>query len=1308
MKRTSSKRIKKSVSAILAAAMSLSLFTAIPVSADIGRTTYNYDGYSVDYNVTNEWDGAQTVELTVSNTGTDSILNWALKYDAEGEISNLWNADLYEQNGDEYVIKNVGWNFEIAPNQSVTYGYTLSGNDLSLPENFEIYSKRVDKTEGYDVQYNITKSWDTGVEGNIVITNTSSAPIEAWTLSFDSNFTIDNLWNGRVLENNGTSYTIAAEMWTNPIQPNGSMTIGFVGSKAADVEALLSNFKLTEVVIGEGMPVIPIDPPVEEIEITANAVYDEENNNITVSWNTNNPNGTFDVLMSEDGENFVSVGTVEGVSEFVYTPESDFETLYFKVVQTVGEQTTESNLLVVTKTGEEIDWNDETDTDNDGLTDVYEEYYYKTDPENPDTDGDGLPDGYEVYASGTDPLKIDSDDNGISDADEDCDKDGLSNIEEYQFETDPLNKDTDNDGLSDYDEVNTYNTDPLKYDTDGDFVSDGDEIILGLNPNNHSTNGYPDNEYTTVQLLDRDSTALSYINNIGNNPYTVSVDITSAGVADNNLFVEESGYSYQILQNKAVLGVVPEFTYSNGLSIDDVTIKYSIDNSAVANVNGKYVSVSDEFVGIKRFNIFKFFEDTNMLLPVETFHDVENNVVYTKTDKLGTYCLIDMEIWLDTLGIKLEDDNIEPQRMYSLSREYAEENIPLNNEENNGDEAFTTLGVLNANETIESENVQRRKATYALNDDSTQYNGRLKPVDVVFYIDTAKATTAADLQSIKNGIIFTSNKLFEVCQSARICIAYYGDPQVSSSFNCYIYCRTDDGELWAKNSDDVDTMLNSLKTSPGQQGGVIDVVTSELAKGKPGFRNNATKFAFITTGNYFTFANYTLNMNGIDLYHSSKAIPMIRNQKIDLNIVSPTSLLYNNNVFLYMINNYTYTNRCIFSISPETGHLIFQHIYDNTPKDEIQIISSAGLTTLPSDFGIITKTSEQDYDEDRLPDIEEIYFDVKGKDGQNLVRINDDGSIELPNFNKCVQAGDTYVQNGLQRFYQEAGLNTLNNLDEIYVLPIHSNPADADSDNDGIPDDIDLNKLLKGALKDLKDHDVNANRTFSVLKEYNNYYEITKDTNSYLNIYTLPFEEDGYIIDDLYGVDKINISSIVWYNDGYWFKILGNNGRIGYVKASDITGANVIIEPFVKAFNEPTKAFPTGNRRTGCTFKCNCATHNGRHNGQDLLPYTSGKKGDSIVAAISGKIEYVNETDSDASGIYVRVVSLDGKIVTKYMHLSEIVAINGHVVMAGTEIAKMGNTGSVYGATGPDYGTHLHFEVWVDEVCKSPLDFLEN
>lgn len=106
--------------------------------------------------------------------------------------------------------------------------------------------------------------------------------------------------------------------------------------------------------------------------------------------------------MSFDGESFTSVGTVENAAEFVYTPD-EFDTLYFKVKQTAGAKTAESNVVSVVYP---IDWNDTTDTDDDGITDVYEKYYFETDPENADTDGDGLPDGYEVYYLGTDPKRL--------------------------------------------------------------------------------------------------------------------------------------------------------------------------------------------------------------------------------------------------------------------------------------------------------------------------------------------------------------------------------------------------------------------------------------------------------------------------------------------------------------------------------------------------------------------------------------------------------------------------------------------------------------------------------------------------------------------------------------------------------------------------------------------------------------------------------------------------------------------------------------------------------------------------------------
>ena len=76
------------------------------------------------------------------------------------------------------------------------------------------------------------------------------------------------------------------------------------------------------------------------------------------------------------------------------------------------------------------------DFDEDGLTN-FQEYEQGTEPYNDDTDGDGLKDGEEIYTYGTDPLKVDTDDDGLDDGDE------------IYFETDPLNPDTDGNGVFD-------------------------------------------------------------------------------------------------------------------------------------------------------------------------------------------------------------------------------------------------------------------------------------------------------------------------------------------------------------------------------------------------------------------------------------------------------------------------------------------------------------------------------------------------------------------------------------------------------------------------------------------------------------------------------------------------------------------------------------------------------------------------------------------------------------------------------------------------------------------------------------------
>lgn len=115
----------------------------------------------------------------------------------------------------------------------------------------------------------------------------------------------------------------------------------------------------------------------------------------------------------------------------------------------------------------------ETDDDNDGLPDSYEQRIIDT------ADDDAVEGLEDVMGTGASPQ--------VSD----FDHDGLDDGEEFALGTDPLRPDSDRDGLSDGVETGTgilldendTGTDPLEADSDGDGTSDGAEIASGTDPN---------------------------------------------------------------------------------------------------------------------------------------------------------------------------------------------------------------------------------------------------------------------------------------------------------------------------------------------------------------------------------------------------------------------------------------------------------------------------------------------------------------------------------------------------------------------------------------------------------------------------------------------------------------------------------------------------------------------------------------------------------------------------------------------------------------------------------------------------------
>ncbi len=113
------------------------------------------------------------------------------------------------------------------------------------------------------------------------------------------------------------------------------------------------------------------------------------------------------------------------------------------------------------------------DTDEDGISDGYEELYFPGDltalSADGDFDEDGLLDPQEARLR-TDPT------------DPDTDADGVNDGAENEAGTNPLVADTDGDGLSDSEEV-AAQTDPNSVDSDGDSSPDGFEVAEGTDPN---------------------------------------------------------------------------------------------------------------------------------------------------------------------------------------------------------------------------------------------------------------------------------------------------------------------------------------------------------------------------------------------------------------------------------------------------------------------------------------------------------------------------------------------------------------------------------------------------------------------------------------------------------------------------------------------------------------------------------------------------------------------------------------------------------------------------------------------------------
>ena len=624
--------IKHLLSGVLSAAMAFSAIPIVPAHADESTKSYPYMLFAAS-----DAEGAITVNCgnfcANGNIATNGTIVSSGNLNINGTITENAGKDMI------YALKKLDYAYFSSDNVEThidDYSYSETNININVP--LEV-GGALELTGNINLNSGIKAVEDVNINGEVKNSNNAVICSETGDINI---YTTNVNFNGLI-------YAPFGDIVIDSDNLNMNNAILIAQTITLDCPNVNANYNST-------MAEIVGTESDTDIELFAFGSYDEDANVIDIEWQSNYGNSTYGIFCSDDNINYNHIATVTDSTEYQYFITDDFETRYFKVVLTTnyGEKI-ESVPFVVTK--DEYDYYDVEflDSDNDGLPDVLE-IAIGTRPDLADTDGDTLTDYQEVYITGTDPTVYDSVIEGVSDADADCDSDGLSNSYEIELGSDPCSEFSDEDEFNDYDEVYIYGTDPTKTDTDDGGISDSSEIKLGLDPNDPQTFGIPDSEYSFYQVISADSKVLSEINTEGS-PYTLSVELDTNMYAEDEITAEISGYS-KAIENEAMLGNGVDIAISDVCNPENIVIKYTVKDTYLENTDGTFSSLP-EFQGIRRLNVFKLDTETNMLLPIETQFDDDNNVLYAEVDEFGTYCIMDMEIWLKNIGVEYKNDEDE-------------------------------------------------------------------------------------------------------------------------------------------------------------------------------------------------------------------------------------------------------------------------------------------------------------------------------------------------------------------------------------------------------------------------------------------------------------------------------------------------------------------------------------------------------------------------------------------------------------------------------------------------------------------------
>ena len=281
------------------------------------------------YEVSQDWGSGFQAEIELQNLDVETVNDWTISFNYAADITSIWDATVVAREGDRYTIANAGWNANLEAGRSVAFGFIgsadVSGASVAAPINYQVNGDPVDDNVGtpplapvapspadpvvtdpvattpvitdpditdpvsetgdFNAVFNVISDWGSGFTGEVAVQNLGSETLKGWEVSFDFGGDINSIWNGAVVNQSGSRYTVRGALWNPDISSGGTVTFGFNGTPGG-TQAALENFVVMGIHDGPQpiapSPVVPTPLPMPEPAPVVDPV-DGQGNVFTIS-----------------------------------------------------------------------------------------------------------------------------------------------------------------------------------------------------------------------------------------------------------------------------------------------------------------------------------------------------------------------------------------------------------------------------------------------------------------------------------------------------------------------------------------------------------------------------------------------------------------------------------------------------------------------------------------------------------------------------------------------------------------------------------------------------------------------------------------------------------------------------------------------------------------------------------------------------------------------------------------------------------------------------------------------------------------